>query len=533
MLFSFCGRVLASHYQMIDSPARALLALKSLNTTKIMKLKKLLKDLQVKEIKGSKEIEITGLCAHSKFVAPGNLFIAKKGKVEDGTMFIREAVDAGAVAVLTDMYDPSQKHVTQIIHPHVASIEAQLAAHYYQFASQQLYTVGITGTNGKTTSSFLIKHLLDQLNLSAGLIGTIEYVMGPVRYQATRTTPDVISNHKMLREMVLQGCKSAVLEVTSHALDQQRVAGIDFDVAIFTNLTLDHLDYHHTMDQYCLAKQKLFLSLNTAKKNGKNPLAILNADDPWSEKIYQGCECPKLTYAIDQKADLKASQICLSPKGTSFIISYQNKNYPCSLNLIGRFNVYNALAALAVGIAKKHPLEKLIPLLENFTSVQGRLEYVPNTLDLTIYVDFAHTDDALANVLQTLRELKKGRLITVFGCGGDRDHSKRAKMARVSEQLSDITIVTSDNPRHEDPAAICREITEGFKDNGHYYVEIDRRSAIQKAIQLADKDDIILIAGKGHETYQIFAHTTIEFDDRKVAEELCLIRSASTANCTP
>lgn len=499
----------------------------SLEKQGCMKLKKLLKDIPVKQIKGSKEIEITGVCSNSKLVAPGNLFIAKKGLIDDGAQFIPEAITGGAVAVVTDIYNPTLKNVTQIIHPDVNTIEGLIAAHYYQFAGNELFMVGVTGTNGKTTTSYLIKHLLDRLNSTCGLIGTIEYIIGQHRYQATRTTPDVTSNHKMLREMVLQDCKAAVMEVTSHALMQGRVQNIDFDVGIFTNLTLDHLDYHQTMDNYCEAKNKLFRSLNpdkNKKKKGIPPMAIVNADSPWVGKMTEGCKAKIFTYGIESQADLRATDIRLTSSGTVFNLNYKNQQLKCHWPLIGRFNVYNCLAATSVGLMRNEPLEKIISILECFPSVPGRLEAVPNELGLKIYVDFAHSDDALANVLECLGELKTGRIITVFGCGGDRDNTKRPKMAKVCEELADFSIVTSDNPRSEDPESICRMILQGFKQKDSYIVELDRRCAIEKAIEMATPDDIILIAGKGHETYQIFAHKTIEFDDRKIAAQICQMK---------
>lgn len=480
-----------------------------------MKLKKLLKEIPYKQFKGSKEVEITGICANSKLVSPGNLFIARKGRTEDGSQYIPEAISAGAVAVLTDIYDPSLKEIAQIIHPDVASLEGLIAAQYYQKPSDELLMVAVTGTNGKTTTSFLIKHLLDQLKGPCGLIGTIEYIIGQNRYQATRTTPDVTSNQKMLREMVHQGCQSAVMEVTSHALDQGRVRNIEYDIAIFTNLTLDHLDYHQTMDNYCRAKNRLFRELS------KETWAIVNVDSPWNKQILDSCSAKKISYALTNSADLTAHNIELTASGTRFELDYKGKKYACTIPLVGRFNVYNCLAAIAVGLTQNVPLETILHILSKAPAVPGRLQPVPNGRGLKIYVDFAHSDDALLNVLECLQELKKGRLITVFGCGGDRDQTKRPKMAQVAEEHSDIAIVTSDNPRSEDPQAIARQIVAGFKYPQRHLVELDRRQAIAKAIQLATPDDILLIAGKGHETYQIFAHKTVEFDDAKVASQIC------------
>ena len=393
-----------------------------------------------------------------------------------------------------------------------------IAANYYRFASDELFMVGITGTNGKTTTSFLVKHLLDHLNKKCGLIGTIEYILGSVRYMARMTTPDVISNHKMLREMRLQGCLSAVMEVSSHALDQDRVFNIDFDVAIFTNLSLDHLDYHKNMEEYARAKNKLFTSLNQSSRKKKT--AIVNKDSPWVDKILEGCFQNVLTYGIMNQADVMAKDICLSASLTTFNLVYKNKSYFCRSPLVGRFNVYNYLAAISLGLSNSFSPQKLIDIFSSFVAVPGRLEPVSNPLGIKIYVDFAHSDDALKNVLECLSELKTKRIITVFGCGGDRDRNKRPKMADVAEQFSDYTIVTSDNPRSENPENISLEIVRGFKKKKNYEVVLDRYFAIKRAIEISQVDDIILIAGKGHETYQIFAHQTIEFDDRKIAEEL-------------
>lgn len=489
-----------------------------------MKLKRLLKEIPVKMFKGSKDLEITGICSNSKRVAPGNLFVARRGRIDDGTQYIPEAIAAGAVAVLTDIYDPSIRDVAQLVDPQVEKVEAALAAHYYQHAAADLFLVGITGTNGKTTTSFLVRHLLDKPQAPCGLIGTIEYIIGRHRYQATRTTPDVATNHKMLREMVLQGCRAAVMEVTSHALDQGRVAGIDFDIAVFTNLTLDHLDYHGTMERYAEAKQQLFLSLQPQKLK-KIPhsakLAVVNADDVWHSKMVEGCRAPILSYGINNSAHLQAIDVEIKPSGSEFTITYQGKRVRIMLPLIGRHNIYNALAATGVAIAHGITLDEIATKLKTAPQVPGRLQVVPNPLGLHIFVDFAHSDDALLNVLLCLKELKQGKLVTVFGCGGDRDRSKRPKMAQVSAAHSDLTIVTSDNPRSEDPDSIIREILQGMSKEVNYEIFPDRYQAIYRAIESAKPGDIVLIAGKGHEHTQVFAHKTIEFDDSKIAARIC------------
>ena len=486
-----------------------------------MKLKKILKDISGYTMKGSKEVEITGISANSKVVAPGNLYVAKKGFTNDGARFIPEAVSAGAVAVMTDIYDPFLHNVVQILHPNVAALEPVLAANYYQSPDQDLLLVGITGTNGKTTTSYLIKHLLDHIGLSSGLIGTIETIIGNKSFASNRTTPEVLSNFKSLHDMRASQNKAVTMEVTSHALDQGRVAMLEFDIAIFTNLTLDHLDYHKTFDNYAAAKAKFFSSLS---KNSKKPfpkMAIVNQDSPWTQRMVQDCKVPCLRYGISSPADLTASDIVLSEKGLSFNVCYKGKVYPFSCSLVGRFNVYNCLAAICVGITLQIPIEKVLDIMQNFSQVPGRLERVVNKKGLSIYVDYAHSDDALENVLTTLREFTKGRLITVFGCGGNRDTLKRPLMGSIAEKLSDVAIVTSDNPRNENPEQIISDILQGFKDPSRVTVEPNRLEAIKKAVQMAKREDVVLIAGKGHETYQIFSNQTISFDDRKVAKDAC------------
>ncbi|MCE5295317.1 MAG: UDP-N-acetylmuramoyl-L-alanyl-D-glutamate--2,6-diaminopimelate ligase [Chlamydiales bacterium] len=481
--------------------------------TSLMKLKTLLKDLPEIQIKGSKETEITGITSNSKLVSPGCLFIAKKGRSVDGTQFIPEAILSGASAILTDTFDPSLKQVTQLIHPNIVEAEAKVAASYYEHPSKELWTVGVTGTNGKTTSTFAIKHLLDASLVPTGLIGTIEYVVGPRRYIASRTTPDVCANHKLLREMVTGGCRACVMEVTSHALDQGRVAEIEFDVAVFANFSHEHLDYHGTMEEYFKAKAKLFLGLKNRS------VALLNADDPWVMRCKHLTASSVMTYGIDEHADLMAKDIRFDPTGTHFTIVYAQQEMAFYWPLVGRFNVYNALSAIGVGIIKGYRLDEIATRLASFRSAPGRLESIDNPLGLQIYVDYAHKPEALRNVLETLKELSRGRIITVFGCGGDRDRDKRALMAQVSEGISDITIVTSDNPRSEDPMAIINEVVTGFKKSDSYFVEPDRKKAINMAINKAEANDIILIAGKGHEAQQVFASHSIDFDDRLVARE--------------
>ncbi|NGX47433.1 MAG: UDP-N-acetylmuramoyl-L-alanyl-D-glutamate--2,6-diaminopimelate ligase [Chlamydiae bacterium] len=469
-----------------------------------MRLKRLIQQIEQLEVKGSKEVEITGLTAHSKLVAPGNLFIAKKGQTHDGAQFIPDAIAAGASVILTDMYDPFLE-VTQLIHPDIPSIEAKLAACYYHNPSHELKMIGITGTNGKTTVGFLLKALFNKTQISVGMIGTIEWVIGDHLFPGSMTTPDVITCQKLLRDMAGAGCKLAIMEVSSHGLDQDRVSGIAFDIALFTNLTQDHLDYHGDMETYRAAKEKLFANLSEEK------WAIFNADDPTQFPT----KAKVFTYGIRSDANLRAKEIRLSEKDTQFNICYQGKERKCKSQLVGKFNVYNFLAAISVGLCYGLSLETCLQGLKNFKNVPGRLEKVKEG----IFVDYAHSEDALRNVLETLREIKKGRLITVFGCGGDRDREKRPKMGKVVSELSDVTIVTSDNPRNEDPEVIVEEILAGCEKP--VSMQLDREEAIRFALEQKKPDDLVLIAGKGHEKEQIFAHQIIPFDDAETVRKIC------------
>jgi len=466
-----------------------------------MKLKRLINQIHGLEIKGSKEVEITGLSTHSKSVAPGNLFVAKRGKKHDGTEFIADAVRAGASCILTDIYDPFLE-VTQLIHEDIPSIEAKLAAQFYNNPSQDLQIIGVTGTNGKTTVSFLVKYLFDRLHFPTGLVGTVEWIVGDHRFPSSMTTPDAITCQKLLRDMLLSGQKTAVLEVSSHGLDQGRALEIDFDFAIFTNLTEDHLDYHKDKASYKKAKEKLFSGLSADK------WAIFNGDDPTEFQT----QAKRFTYGIGKNADLMAKNVELGAESTKFQIAFQGKEIPFKIGLVGKFNVYNVLAAVSVGLCRGFSLEQCAKALKTFKQIPGRMEKVREG----IFVDFAHSEDALKHVLDTLNEVKKGRLITVFGCGGDRDRSKRAKMGKIASKLSDVVILTNDNPRTEDPEKIIEDILEGFEITPR--IQLNREEAIRLALAEKRENDLVLIAGKGHEKEQILGDQTIPFDDREVVE---------------
>lgn len=489
-----------------------------------IKIKKLLRHIPVDAIMGSKEVEITGITANSKQVAIGNLFVAKKGHSGHGAKYIPDAIAAGASAVLTDLYDPFFPQVTQVIHSDVPSIEALLAKEFYQYASDHLFLIGVTGTNGKTTISYLIQHLLETLGQPCGLIGGVECRIAGHVFSSSLTTPDIITNHKLFYEMKQAQLSACVMEVSSHALEQGRVALVEYDVAIFTNLSHEHLDYHKTMQSYALAKKRLFSSLKAPQESAKPQfakIAIVNADSPYTEEMIQGCKAQILTYSLEKPSDLKATDICLTENGLQFTLHYLGKTHSIQSSLFGRFNVYNILAAIGAGIARGFDVERITNALSTFSQVPGRMEKVTNTGNFRIFVDHAHKVDALSNALSTLREMTTGKLITVFGCGGDRDQAKRPMMGSIAEKLSDVVIVTSDNPRSEDPEQIIRDILAGFTDSRKACVLLNREEAIVRAIRMAKSGDTILIAGKGHETSQIFAKNTIDFDDRLVAQAAC------------
>jgi UDP-N-acetylmuramoyl-L-alanyl-D-glutamate--2,6-diaminopimelate ligase len=476
-----------------------------------LKIKKLVKDLDVKVV-GSKEVEIASISSHSKLVAPGSLFIAKRGHSYDGNQYLFDAIKAGAVAVLTDIYNPFATDIVQIIVDDVSKMEAVFAARFYDDPAQELFLVGITGTNGKTTTSYLLKHLFE-LEGNVGVMGTIQTVIGEHQKANDLTTPDVVTCQKVLREMVVHGVKNAAMEVTSHALTQNRVDGIEFDVALFTNLTPDHLDYHGNMESYAEAKSKIFTKL---KKEG---YGLINLDDPYAAMISENCTQPKFTYSIHGDADFVAKEIELSLGKTVFTLSSRFGEGQIEVPLTGLFNVSNVLAASAVLLLKGMTVDTIAKRLSTFPQVSGRLEAVSMEGGRYVFVDFAHTEDSLRKVLSTLRGLSKGKIITVFGCGGNRDREKRPRMALAAEEFSDFVIVTTDNARQEDPEEIAREIELGFTKK-NYTIELDRKLAIEKGIEMLSFGDTLLIAGKGHEKKQIFAHKTVPFDDVEVAKQL-------------
>ncbi len=482
-----------------------------------MLLKTLLTKTAVDEVAGSPEREITNIAYDSRRVTAGSLFVALKGEKLDGAEFIHQAIERGAEAIVTD--NPGNTYRVTTIHvPNARKALADLSCAFYRHPASKLKLVGITGTNGKTTTAYLIKHLLETSGLRSGLIGTVRYEIGNRILPASRTTPEALEINDLLYQTVNAGDKAAVMEVSSHALSQDRVRGLEFDIAVFTNLTQDHLDYHKTIQSYFEAKALLFLQL--AEQKRKKGTGIVNIDNTYGEQLVTrfGKELRVVTYGLSVAAQFRATNIKIDGSGTSYQLDAEGKSYLVRLPLIGRFNVYNSLAALAATRSLGLPLRDCVKALSNAPQVPGRLEAVPVKRQFQVYVDYAHTDDALLNVLRTLRELSPSRLIIVFGCGGNRDRAKRPKMGAVASEYADYSIVTSDNPRKEDPATIVSEITKAMRP-GKFEIVLDRAEAIFRAIALAQPRDIVLVAGKGHEANQEFADHIVPFNDVEVVRE--------------
>ncbi len=480
-----------------------------------MNLQVLSKAIEPVAVSGSLDRDITAICYDSRRVVEGSLFVALSGEKVDGTQFIDAAIDRGAAAIVSEKPGLTTR-AASIQVGNARHALADLAATFFRNPSQKLKIAGVTGTNGKTTTTFLIKHILDSQFLRCGLIGTVRYVVGERELPAARTTPESADVHELLWQMRSAGCKSCAMEVSSHALALDRVRGVEFDAGVFTNLTQDHLDFHRTMDAYFDAKSSLFASIREQQR--KKGRAVVNNDDRHGAKLVErfGREMEMITYGIGRNAQFRASEVRMDFSGTSYQLDAVGKSYLVRMPLIGGFNVYNSLAAIAAAHALGVNVRNSVQALTSAPSVPGRLQAVPAQKPFRVFVDYAHTDDALTNVLRTLRELNPARLIAVFGCGGNRDRAKRPRMAAAVDAIADHAIVTSDNPRKEDPLAIIEDIKPGFR---RLVPEIvpDRREAIFHAIAMAGPRDIILLAGKGHEAYQEFADYTLPFDDAAVA----------------
>lgn len=484
-----------------------------------MTVSRLLERLKPRRVQGPVETTVLGVAGDSRQVRPGFLFVALPGHTLDGTRFVGDAVDKGAIAVLAE----SPLHVP----PHVCRIEVddaraalgQVAKAFWGDAADRLALAGVTGTNGKTTVAYLVRDILERAGRQPGLLSTVQYRVGARIIPAQRTTPEAPVLHRLLADMVAGGCLSAVMEVSSHALAQKRVEGLAFDAAVFTNLTRDHLDYHVTMDAYFEAKAQLFDGL---ARQTRPAHAVINQDDDWGKRLRArvGTSVPVLTYGLEPGAVVGVEGLVMSAAGSRFELHTPWGRTAASLRLLGRHNVSNALAACAAAGAMGVPLETIVAALAQASGAPGRLQEVHTGRGFQVFVDYAHSDDALAHVLGTVREVTEGRVLLVFGCGGNRDTSKRAVMGAVAARLADQVVVTSDNPRLEAPEEIIAQILQGAPGAKHLDVVVDRRDAIARAIALARPGDLVLIAGKGHEPFQEVGGRVIPFDDVQVAGDL-------------
>jgi UDP-N-acetylmuramoyl-L-alanyl-D-glutamate--2,6-diaminopimelate ligase len=482
-------------------------------------------------LSSSADPEITGISYDSRRVQRGNVFVALKGLQADGTAFARHAIERGAVAIVSETPAPGDVAAAWATVADARLALAVLAAAYYRNPAAEMQVVGITGTNGKTTTSFLVASIFEAAGIRCGLLGTVGYRIGRLTREAARTTPEAPDVQALLREMADSGCGACAMEVSSHALAQRRVDDLPFAAGIFTNLTRDHLDFHADMETYFQAKRRLFEMLPPGAPS------LINLDDPRGQALVELGKRP-VTYAISRSADISPGPLSFSLEGLSFDIRTPRGTLHITSALVGRPNVYNILAAVSAATALGLSFDAIERGVRSLEGVPGRFQVVSSAKDeVTVVVDYAHTDDALRNLLETARPLARGRLITVFGCGGDRDRTKRPLMGAVAGRLSDLILITSDNPRSEDPQRIIDEIRRGItpdtvRDSSQRLLtNVDRRAAISKAVELARPGDLVLIAGKGHENYQVIGNQTLPFDDVAVAREALARRRSNSGVC--
>ncbi|WP_042456173.1 UDP-N-acetylmuramoyl-L-alanyl-D-glutamate--2,6-diaminopimelate ligase [Neobacillus dielmonensis] len=481
-----------------------------------MKLTQLLETLHPLTPYSGSDPEITSIENDNRKVIPGSLFICINGYTVDGHDFAESAVQKGAAAILAERQLPLD--IPVVIVNDTQRAMAVLADAFYGQPTKKLKLIGITGTNGKTTTSHMIEKVFFDHGHKTGLIGTMYTKIAGKVLETKNTTPESLTLQKTFHQMVEEGVQTAVMEVSSHALDLGRVHGCDYDVAVFTNLTQDHLDYHKTMDEYRHAKSLLFAQLGNTFDHSSPKFAVLNADDPASIMFSKATSAHVVTYGIDSIADIRAENIDMTPSGTKFDIIVGGKAYPIKIKLIGKFSIYNVLASISTAIVSGISIEEIIMSLEGLEGVAGRFELIQAGQDFTVIVDYAHTPDSLENVLNTIKQFAKKRIFVVVGCGGDRDRTKRPLMAQIACSLATDPIFTSDNPRSEDPLGILNEMEAGVQGK-NYQVIPDRKEAITYAVNHASAGDVILIAGKGHETYQIIGTEVHDFDDRLVARK--------------
>ncbi|NMM61422.1 UDP-N-acetylmuramoyl-L-alanyl-D-glutamate--2,6-diaminopimelate ligase [Clostridium sp. P21] len=477
-----------------------------------MNLKNILKGIKYELINGSDDLDIKEIQYDSRKVKGGDLFVCIEGYSTDGHKYINDAVNSGATAIICSRNIENIPNCTVIKTEDTRKGLALASANYYDHPSDKLKVIGITGTNGKTTSTFMMKSILEAKGYKVGLLGTIANYIGDKKIPAHRTTPESLELQKLFAEMVQEGVNYCIMEVSSHSLYLDRVYGVKFSQGIFTNLTRDHLDFHKTFENYYNAKLILFKNTSSS---------IVNIDDDYGERVYKDSEGKKTSYAIDKDADVKGSNLHMHSRGVEFDITYKNETQHINLNIPGRYNVMNALGSAAACLGEGMSLAAAKQGLESMLCVPGRCEIVTKDYNLgyEVIVDYAHTPDGLENILKTAREFTKGKLISVFGCGGDRDNTKRPIMGKIGTELSDKAVITSDNPRTEDPMSIIKEVVAGVEKDNYVVVE-NRREAIKKAMEMAQKSDVIVVAGKGHEDYQILKDKTIHFDEREVIAEI-------------
>jgi UDP-N-acetylmuramoyl-L-alanyl-D-glutamate--2,6-diaminopimelate ligase len=482
-----------------------------------MRLAELMEGIDLLDFSGSMEMNISGISYDSRRVEPGHLFVAMKGEKADGHRFIGTAVKNGAIAVIHEDETAESAALSGLASfIRVGSSRKALAAaanNWYYRPSEKMTVIGITGTNGKTTTSYILKSIIEAWGRKTGLIGTIQYMIADEAYNATHTTPESLEFQELLHRMLAAGCSHVITEVSSHALSQHRVDGTIFRAAIFTNLTRDHLDFHGTMDEYYSSKQRLFRELLP-----EGAAAVINNDDPWGRRLAADASGVTMTYGLESGADMLASEISNTFDGLKFMINLRGSIHEVSSGFVGLTNVYNILAAAGAAASAGVSWDAILEGIRRTPQVRGRFEKVHAGQKFLAVVDYAHTEDALERLIYTARGLTRGRIITVFGCGGDRDRGKRQKMGAIATRLSDFVIITSDNPRSERPEDVIREIETGaVKKN--YLTEPDRKEAIRRAVLMAEENDVLLVAGKGHETYQEISGERLPFNDREVLEE--------------
>jgi len=484
-----------------------------------MKLERILRTVDHVRVSGPVNREITGIAYDSRQVQQGSIFIALPGERRDGRNFIGDAINRGAAAIVSEPEDIKTADVAHVEVKHARIAFAEIASAFHNDPSGKLQMVGVTGTNGKTTIAFIVKDILRADNRTPGMLGTVRYEIGSRVIPASRTTPEASDLHGMLAEMVAVGCKSAVIEVSSHSLIQHRVWGVAFDVGVFTNLTPEHLDYHKTMEDYFAAKCILFRELGYRNSEA---VGVVNIDDPWGRKLLHlpGIEVGMISYGCDQGAEVRAERVRIGKGGSRFYLRTPwGEVNDIWLGLMGRYNISNALAAVAACGTLGIKPGLMADVIGKCQPAPGRLEEIITGKGFRVFVDYAHTADAMENVLSTLRDAGLNRILLVFGCGGNRDKTKRTAMGSVAARLADYSIITTDNPRKEDPMQIIAQIKEGFQGRNNFEIVADRADAIGRAIDAAKEGDVVLIAGKGHEGFQEFADTVTPFDDRQVVRK--------------